>query len=113
VPRRSPFHHSEPISETAIETLRFFVIVSKHERTIALVVAPDALRLRVGGGAAEHVPEHLERRVHPGLLIDGRRPVTLNARDEEDHQDALAPAAQDLLPCLGLLCTGLRHARSI
>lgn len=80
------------------------------ERPPALVISPDARGLGVGGRAAEHAPEHLERRVDPALLIDGRRAIALDARDEEDHEDALAAAAQDLLPAAGLLSARLCHA---
>jgi hypothetical protein len=76
----------------------------------ALLISPDALGLGVGGRAAEHAPEHLERRVDPALLIDGRRAIALDAGDEEDHEDALAAAAQDLLPAAGLLSARLCHA---
>jgi hypothetical protein len=69
-----------------------------HKRSAALVVAPDALGLRVGGRAAEYAPEHLERCVYPALLVYGGGSVALDTRDEEDNEDALASTAQDRLP---------------
>ena len=55
------------------------------EGSAAFVVSPDALGLRVGGRAAEHAPEHLERGVDPALLIYGGGSVALDARNEEHH----------------------------
>jgi hypothetical protein len=41
-----------------------------HQHATSFIVAPDALRLWVSGCAAEHAPEHLQRRINPTLLID-------------------------------------------
>jgi hypothetical protein len=51
---------------------------------------------RLGGRTAEHTPEHLERRIDPSWLVDRRFTVALDAGDEQHHEDALAPAAQQL-----------------
>src|SRR5712691_5427910 len=66
-------------------------------------LSSSRLRLRVGGRAPEHAPEHLERQVDPARLVDWGPSVSFDARDEKDHEDALASAAQDLsLPLPGV-----------
>ena len=65
------------------------------EGTTSFVVAPDAPGFRVSGRPAEDPPEHLERGIHPVRLIDGRGPISFDARDEEDYEDALAPTRQN------------------
>lgn len=65
-----------------------------HQGSASLVVAPDALRLRIGGRAPEHSPEHLQRQVHPARLVDRCRSVSLHAWHEEHDEDALTSAAQ-------------------
>jgi len=81
-----------------------------HERASSLIIAPDAFGLRVGGRAAEHAPEHLERGVDPALLVDRGRSVALDAWNEKDHEDAHPAAPQNLLPASRLLLpSSLRH----
>ena len=97
-----------------LDVARRRVAVDHHglildERATSLVVPPDALRLRIGGRAAEDAAEHLERGIHPARLVDRGRSIPFDVWDEEDHEDALAPAAQDRLPHAGRSPVFLRH----
>jgi hypothetical protein len=62
----------------------------EDQSTTALVIPPDALRPRIGGGATVHVAKRLHRLVHPVVLIDGRLTVALDARNEEHDQSSLS-----------------------
>ena len=66
-----------------------------HKNATFLVVAPNALRFWIGRRATENAPEHFQSRVDPMLLVSRRFSVPLDARNEEDHEDALAPSAQN------------------
>jgi hypothetical protein len=61
-----------------------------HERPMAFIIAPDAPRLRIGSRLAENPPEHLQRGVNPAILVNWGRSVTLDARNEQDDENALA-----------------------
>jgi len=78
-----------------------------HERSVSFIITPDALRFRVGGRPSEHTPEHLQSSINP-IPLDRSRSITLDARDEQDNQDTLAPALQKRSPPDGLLAP-LRH----
>src|SRR5437899_1600144 len=71
------------------------------EGAAALVVAPHALGLRVGGRAAEDAPEHLERGVDPALLVDRRRAVTFDARASIDQYRSARSVGQEARDSLG------------
>src|ERR1700682_1406946 len=79
-----------------------------HERPVPLIVTPGAPRLRVGARPAEHTPEHFQGGVDPVILVDRSRSITLDARDEQDNQDTLAPALESRSSATGP-CLPFRH----
>jgi hypothetical protein len=84
-----------------------------HECPISFIVSPDALRHRVGGRAAEHTPEHFQGNVDPVILIDRSRSITLDTRDEQNNQDALASAPEGANARGRASCAVSPHSRSI
>jgi len=53
-----------------------------NEHAVPLIVAPNSSRLRVRRRASEDSAEHLQRLADPEVLVDGRRAISLHARDE-------------------------------
>src|SRR3990170_4189132 len=84
-----------------------------HERPVSFIITPDAFRLRVGGRPSEHTPEHLQGSIDPAILLDRSRSITLDARDEQDNQDTLAPALQRRSSPDGLLAPLRRFSINI
>lgn len=66
-----------------------------HKSATPFVIAPYTLRLRIGGRAAENATKHLESRVDPVLLVDRSCSVPLDARNEQDHQNAFTAGPQN------------------
>ena len=72
-----------------------------HQCAVSFIVAPDTLRLWIGGRPSKHTPEHVQGSVDPAILVDGSPPITLDARDEQNDEDTLAPALQERSPSDG------------
>jgi hypothetical protein len=80
-----------------------------YESPASLVITPDTLRLGIGGRSSEDTPEHLQRGVDPVLLVDQRRSVAFDARDEEYNEDALASLSEGWSTSVSLRAL-LRHS---
>jgi hypothetical protein len=65
-----------------------------HQCPVSFIVAPDALRLRIGGRPSDDTTEHLQGSVDPAILVNRSRSITLDARDEQDDQHTFAPATE-------------------
>src|SRR5713226_7716652 len=69
-----------------------------HESPVSLIITPDALRLRIGRGPSEHTSEHLQGGIDPVLLVDRGCSFAFNARDEQNHKDALTTTTEEWSP---------------
>lgn len=76
----------------------------------SFIVAPDAFCFRVGCRATEDASGDFQSRVNPLLLVDRRLSVPLDAWDEKDHKDPLAPSTKNLLLLARWICPLLRHS---
>ena len=65
-----------------------------HQCPVSFIVAPHALRLRIGGRPSERTTEHLQGSVDPAILVNRSRSITLDTRDEQDDQHPFAPATE-------------------